>query len=462
MTDWELLRQYVESASSDAFAQLVARHIDMVYTTARRQVRDSHLAEDVTQAVFILLARRAGNLKSSIILGGWLYQAARLSALAAMRDQRRRKHHEKIAAEAQLMRTQSDNPALVWQQIEPELDEALGRLGRKDRDAIVLRFLQGYSMAETGTAIGLSESAAKMRVHRAVARLRKMLAGAHVETTSPILMTALASAFDSARAPIALAESAVSAATVAGKGTTISYAIAKGVNTMMTWVKVKMGIAVTMGLVLAGTTAVVGQSLLTKSRPPAILVAAADVAKPSDATARASDSMAIKVSVTFRQIKVDDKNSDWDALRKRIESIPVEQRRNIRLELSAISGDLPVSSFFDAQNRAGKIVKELGLNYVSITGIQAVPGDSDVKGEYYIGGHLLRDGVYSLTGRQINLKQALIAAGLDDISMGLKVDVIRRTDTGKETFVKGISISDLFDGTKPDFYLMPYDQVMVK
>jgi hypothetical protein len=202
-----------------------------------------------------------------------------------MRAERRRKHHEKIAAEAQHMQTQSDDPALLWQQIEPELDEALGRLNRKDRDAIVLRFLQGCSMAETGTAIGLSEQAAKMRVHRAVARLRKMLVRTNVEARAPILMTALASAAKSERAPIALAKAAISAVTGTTKGTTTSYTIAKGAHAMMTWMKIKLGIAVTMCIALVGTTAVVGQSLISKSNAPAPLVAMADPVKPNGARA---------------------------------------------------------------------------------------------------------------------------------------------------------------------------------
>ena len=85
MNDWLLLREYVDRGSEAAFESLVKRHVDMVYSTALRQLRDPHLAQDATQAVFVLLARKARCLRSSVILGGWLYRTANFVANRALR-----------------------------------------------------------------------------------------------------------------------------------------------------------------------------------------------------------------------------------------------------------------------------------------------------------------------------------------------------------------------------------------
>jgi len=97
MNDWLLLRDYVDQKSEAAFEALVKRHVDMVYSTSLRQVRDPHLAQDVTQAVFILLARKASRLRSSVILGGWLYRTANFVASRALRDRVRQFQNEKEA-----------------------------------------------------------------------------------------------------------------------------------------------------------------------------------------------------------------------------------------------------------------------------------------------------------------------------------------------------------------------------
>ena len=84
MSDLELLSQYVRTGSQEAFAQIVRLYVDMVYSAARRQLRDAHLAEDVTQKVFVLLARKAPSLKREVLLGGWLYNAAGLKDKAVV------------------------------------------------------------------------------------------------------------------------------------------------------------------------------------------------------------------------------------------------------------------------------------------------------------------------------------------------------------------------------------------
>src|SRR6266849_1466250 len=117
--DLNLLREFARNNSEEAFAALVSRHVNLVYSVALRQVRDAHLAEEITQTVFIILARKAGSLTSKTVISGWLYRAARYASAKALTRQRRRQHRELEAyMRSQLNETASD----AWLQIEPVLD----------------------------------------------------------------------------------------------------------------------------------------------------------------------------------------------------------------------------------------------------------------------------------------------------------------------------------------------------
>src|SRR5882757_9015822 len=150
MQDWQdnaLLREYAERASEEAFAILVARHINKVYSVALRHTRNPHLAEEITQTVFVILARKASRLGKKVILEGWLYQTARLTALTAIRSEIRRSRREE---EAQMQNMTNENESDVWKQIEPLLDNAMESLNEPDRHAVVLRYFYGKSMKEVG------------------------------------------------------------------------------------------------------------------------------------------------------------------------------------------------------------------------------------------------------------------------------------------------------------------------
>ena len=150
MDDMELLREYASRGSEAAFTTLVERHIGLIYSAAMRRFQDSGLAEEVTQTVFIVLARKARSLAGRKNLSGWLYQATRLAGLEALRSQIRRQEREQEAA-------QMDTPCIdtpSWEHLAPLLDQAMDELGEKDREAVLLRFFENKTMGKIGAALG--------------------------------------------------------------------------------------------------------------------------------------------------------------------------------------------------------------------------------------------------------------------------------------------------------------------
>ena len=159
MQEWDdiaLLREYVGHDSEEAFATLVTRHVNKVYSVALRHTRNPHQAEEITQAVFVILAKKSRHLGRRVVLSGWLYQTARLAALTFIRSEIRRARREQ---EAQMQTLLNESESEVWTQIAPLLDTAMAGLNEKDRYAVVLRFFDGKSMREVGTALGGSEDA---------------------------------------------------------------------------------------------------------------------------------------------------------------------------------------------------------------------------------------------------------------------------------------------------------------
>src|SRR6266702_6172185 len=165
-----LLREYAQSNSEQAFTTLVSRHVDLVYSVAHRQVRDSHLDEEITQTVLITLAKKAKSLSPKTILSGWLCRTARYVSADTLKVQRRRQFREQESYMQSIL-NESDSDA--WEQIAPLLDEALDCLGEKEHNAVVLRFFEGKDLKQVGASLGMREDAARMRVNRGIEKLRK-------------------------------------------------------------------------------------------------------------------------------------------------------------------------------------------------------------------------------------------------------------------------------------------------
>jgi RNA polymerase sigma factor (sigma-70 family) len=253
-SDAELLRRYAETRSEEAFTELVQRHLAFVYAAALRQVGGSvHRAEDVTQAVFTDVARKAEQLAQRPELIGWLYTSTHFAAAKLKRAEQRRQTHEQEAHAMQQMLS-SDGTAAEWERLRPVIDDVMHALPERDREAILLRFFQSCPFAEVGRRLDLSEDAARMRVDRALDKLRDLLAKRHITSTTAALGLLLANQ-PAVAMPAGLAASVTGAVlvnVVAGGG---GAATALSVFKIMSMTKVQFGVAGAL-LILAFSTAV--------------------------------------------------------------------------------------------------------------------------------------------------------------------------------------------------------------
>ena len=223
LTDQQLLRDYTERRAEAAFAELVRRHVDYIYSAALRMVRDAHLAEDVTQGVFVALAQNAPQLTDRPVLSGWLHRTVQNIAAQTVRsDVRRHAREQEAAAMNELL---SAEPEAVWEHIAPQLDAALGELSEPDRDALLLRYFERKSAREMGELLGTSEDAAQKRVNRAVERLRDYFSKRNITIGASGLAVAV-SANAVQAAPVGLAATISAASILAGTAVSTSTVIA--------------------------------------------------------------------------------------------------------------------------------------------------------------------------------------------------------------------------------------------
>jgi len=229
--DHELLAEFIRHESEEAFAMLVARYVNLVYSVAWRSTGNPHHAQEITQTVFIILARKAGTLAAGTVLSGWLYQTARLTAANFVKVEFRRHQREQ---EAYRQSSGQEPAAAKWEQIAPLLDAAMGRLGETDRNALLLRFFENKSAAEAARTLKLSEPAVHKRVDRALEKLRKIFSRRGVTLTAAMIAGAVtANSVQAAPAGTAARVAVTASKRAAVAGATL--ALVKGTLKLMTW-----------------------------------------------------------------------------------------------------------------------------------------------------------------------------------------------------------------------------------
>lgn len=235
MDDRRLLEDFVVHRSETGFRAITDQYLKLVYSTALRITNDPHAAEDVTQAVFILLARKAESLPKKVLLAGWLYRTTHFVASRAVRSELRRQRREQEAFQMQQHEDSDD----AWKNMAPLLDDALGRLREADRDVIVLRFFQSEPIGKIGEKLGISEEAAAKRISRALDALRGFFGRRGFAVTAGMLGATLAKHSTHA-APVPLAQSVVTSVFLHAPSTaTAHYVLVQETLKAWQWAKAK-------------------------------------------------------------------------------------------------------------------------------------------------------------------------------------------------------------------------------
>lgn len=169
-SDFEWLQQFARAGNQGAFRDIVGRHLNLVLATALHKIGDAGGAEEVSQNVFNILARKAWQFAPDDSLPAWLYKTTLLESKQWLRGEMRRRRREQAAAElGTTMKTSNEQPAI--NALIPLLDEALQSLREKDRTALLLRFYEKQPLNTLGAMLGVSEDTAQKRVQSALERL---------------------------------------------------------------------------------------------------------------------------------------------------------------------------------------------------------------------------------------------------------------------------------------------------
>lgn len=249
-TDMDLVREYAARQTEPAFETLVNRHVSLVYSTALRRVGNPASAEEITQAVFIILARKAAKLRHDAVLPAWLHETTRHVAASFLRGEIRRRHREQ---EAYMQSTLPSDDAM-WDQLAPLLDEAIGRLRTSDRNVVVLHYFQNQTAREIAAALNIGEEAAKKRLTRAVGKLRLdfFKRGINVSTAA---LSGMVPARSVQAAPVAFAKTLTASALAKGvTASTSTLTPVKGALKIMAWTKAKTAAVATAIVLLAAAT----------------------------------------------------------------------------------------------------------------------------------------------------------------------------------------------------------------
>ncbi|MCY3020655.1 MAG: sigma-70 family RNA polymerase sigma factor [Planctomycetota bacterium] len=297
--DSELLARYVQGGDADAFREIVQRHADMVYATCLRVLGDGHAAEDAGQAVFLLLTQKAKSLAHGTVLSGWLYRSAEFVAREARRNQDIRRRHEREAA---AMRARSgkaeQQQAALLARTRPQIDELLAGLPQQQRDALVLRYLEGRSEDEAARELGCPAGTLSVRLSRGLASLRERLRGRGVHLSAAALAALLAQSGAQA-APPQFAASVTAACVGTASASVAAASLAAAATKAMFLAKLKL-VAMAVAAVLG-----IGVAIPTVAHFVAAYRAAERAKTPADQTQEAaSASAATPGSAAAKPIKV--------------------------------------------------------------------------------------------------------------------------------------------------------------
>ena len=363
--DVTLLRRFSQESSQEAFEELVRRHIELVYTAALRRLgNDSHLAEDVTQTVFSGLAQKAASLRIRSSLTGWLYCRARSAAIDVIRSEQQRRSREQqaqVISELSTLRpTTSD-----WNNLRPEIEEAIEELNESDRDVVLLRFFERQSFSEISALLKISEDAARKRAERALDKMRAGFSKRGLTSTTAVLAGLLANQ-GIAAVPVGLSSS-VSAAALTGAASAGALTTFQGILIQMSATKMGLGIASLVALFAVGSAVYEG--------------AAARQAQTSLTAAQASLSAALathKADLAKEQQlarKAAEENQKWAELQKTVDGMrPKATQNNDEPRLTTIQRLRVIA---DVQKQKGAFVRvmpiarynELSDSFIKLFGI---------------------------------------------------------------------------------------------
>ena len=268
MDDSQLIQEYARSHSEDAFKGLVDQYVGLVYSACLRQLKDRHLAEDATQAVFILLSQKAGALRQTY-LTGWLLTTARYACANIRRSEHRRMRRERVAAMNKGNETQTRGD-----DIGGLLDEGLCHLKPADREAVAQHYLNEKPVDEVARKLGVSTEAARKRITRGLEKLRRYFSRKGIDINSAALGPMLIEQARTISLPAgtreALMRGVLTVCEAGPKGVSAGAAIAKGTQMMMLMARLKIGVAAVMILTALGASGWMISRTLAENSSPAV------------------------------------------------------------------------------------------------------------------------------------------------------------------------------------------------
>jgi RNA polymerase sigma factor (sigma-70 family) len=433
--DNELLRRYTDSRSEEAFAELVRRHIDLVYSAALRQVgSDAHHAQDVAQTVFTDLARKAAPLSRRQSLTGWLYTSAHFAAAKIARtESRRRDREEKFMSEP----SHDTSPNADWEKLRPTLDAAMHELKEVDREALLLRYFENHPFAEVGARLSVNENTARMRVERAVEKLRGLLAKRGITTGA-----ALASVISANAVQMAPASFSGSLATVAlGCAGTGAFAFFQTMN--MTTLKLGLGTLATAGVIAALVVQLHAQKSLraeNESLSGQIAQLKTENAELSNQIAASTSSLAtqkeqsnelLKLRAEVTQLRTTKTASPMAAAMSATNNLPVTNKTAISLKLKFVS-----LSTRSAQN--------LGAGWLSASGDTSILSEQEVeafnKALHREANSTTESEITTFSGREAAIgAQQPVSVNGTNANVGMMLDVLPRFISDASLFTLNVA-----------------------